>query len=282
MLKSKLRFSHAFPVILLAACFFCSCANTRQLTYLQGQFDTTALSQVPSSNPIIQTGDLLSIIVYSDNPAATTIYNQPLIYTQSSSSGGSSGSAGGGGGPTGSSTLGGSTPTTPGYIVDEQGNIEFQGLGRLHVAGLTRSELRDTLDQRFQDYLTNPYYTIRFLNYRFTILGEVNRQGIYSIPGDRINLLEALGLAGDMTFYGRRDNILVIREVNGKRHFARLDITKPEVMSSPYFYLQQNDVVYVDQNKKKAAASDQVTARNISIATGIITTLALLYSIFKK
>lgn len=281
MLRSKLRFFHAIPVILLAACIFCSCGNTRHLTYMQGQFDTTQLSQVPPSNPIIQTGDLLSIIVYSDNPAATAIYNQSLVVSQGGGASGGGAAGGTMGGSAGAGGGGGATPTTPGYLVDEQGNIEFQGLGRLHVAGLTRQQLRDTLDDKFKDYLTNPYYTIRFLNYRFTMLGEVTRGGIFNIPGDRINLLEALGLAGDMTFYGRRDNILVIREVNGKREFARLDITKPEVMASPYFYLQQNDVVYVEANKKKVAANDQVTTQRITLAASIITTLALLYSIFK-
>jgi polysaccharide export outer membrane protein len=127
----------------------------------------------------------------------------------------------------------------------------------------------------------NPYVTVKFLNYRFTMLGEVSRPGIFSIPGDHISLLEALGLAGDMTFYGRRDNILVIRETNGIRQFARLDITKPDIMASPYFYLQSNDVVIVEPTRKKVAANDQTVVRNISIAASIISTLALIYSIFK-
>ena len=106
--------------------------------------------------------------------------------------------------------------------------------------------------------------------------------GIINIPGERINLLEAIALAGDLTFYGRRDNVLVIRESNNKREFARLDLTKPEIMKSPYFYLQQNDMVIVEPNKKKAAANDVVTIRNIGIATSLVTTFAVLYSIFRK
>ena len=264
------------PVMSLVAMIFCSCGTTRPYTYLQGSFDTAKLSQVPPSNPIVQKGDLLRIIVYSDNPKATAIYNQELITAQSGSS------ASGGASEAAAQTVSGAAPTTPGYLVDDQGNIEFQGLGLLHVEGLTRSQLKDTLNMRLKDYLTNPYYTIRFLNYRFTILGEVGHQGVYSIPGDRINLLQALGMAGDMTFYGRRDNVLVIRETNGKREYGRLDVTKPESMNSPFFYLQQNDVVYVDQSKKKVAANDQITTRNISIVTSIVTTLALLYSILRK
>jgi len=265
------------PAWVLLSVLFSSCANTRHLTYLQGQFDTARLSQINVADALIQKGDILSIIVYSDNPQATALYNQSIISASSAGSDkSSSGSA------TASGGLMGPSPTTAGYQVDEQGNIQFQGLGVLHVEGLNRQGIRALLDSSLKDYLKNPYYTIRFLNYKFTMLGEVARQGVYSIPGDHISILEAIGMAGDLTFFGRRDNILVIRNVNGKREFARLDITKPEIMESPYFYLQQNDVVYVEQTKKKVAANDQVTYRNISIATSVVTVLALLYSIFKK
>jgi polysaccharide export outer membrane protein len=242
---------------------------------MQGKFDTTRLSEVRPSDPIIQKGDLLSIIVYSDNPQATSIYNQTLITSAGSNTNSASANAGT------ASLSGMASPTTPGYMVDEKGNIEFQGLGTLHIQGLTRSQLTDTLNSKLRDYLKNPYYTIRFLNYRFTMLGEINRPAIYNIPGDRVNILEALGMAGDMTFYGRRDNVLFIRETNGKREFARLDLTKPEIMASPYFYLQQNDVVIFEATNKKVVANDAVTVRNISIAATIVSTLAILYSIFK-
>jgi len=260
---------------------FCSCGDLRHMTYMQGKFDTASLAQVKPSDPVIQKGDILSIIVYSDNPAATAIYNQPISNSGggATSATGSEASGAGGGAAT---PTGGATPATPGYLVDELGNIQFQGLGQLHVEGMTRSQLRELLDSKLKNFLTNPYYTIRFLNYKVTMLGEVSRPGVYSIPGERLNLLEALGLAGDMTFYGRRDNILVIREFNGKREFGRLDITKPEIMSSPYFFLQQGDVVIVEATKKKVAANDQVTTRNISLAFSAISVMAIVYSIFRK
>jgi polysaccharide export outer membrane protein len=220
--------------------------------------------------------------VYSDNPTATALYNQSLV-TVGSSAGQTASGANGAGGGSGSSAgaSGAGSPTTPGYLVDEKGDIEFQGLGRLHVEGLTKGALKDTLDARLMVYLKNPYYTIRFMNYRFTVLGEVMHPGIFGIPGEHVSLLEAIGLAGDLTFYGRRDNVLVIRETNGKREWGRLDLTKPEIMSSPYFYLQQNDVLIVEATKKKVAASDQVTVRNVTIAATIISALAIVYSIFK-
>jgi len=252
-----------------------SCVNTRKLVYMQGQFDTARLSQVHLQENIIHKGDLLSIIVFSDNPEATKIYNQPEITTAGTNV--VSGSAG----ATGSQGLTGNPPSTGGYLVDENGNIDFQGLGLLHVDSLTKSQLKDTLMQRLQNFLVNPYITVRFLNYRITMLGEVARPGIFSIPGDHTSLLEALGMAGDMTFYGRRDNILVIREQNGARQFGRLDITKPDVMASPFFYLQSNDVVIVEPTSKKVAATDQTTLRNVSIAASVISALAILYSIFK-
>jgi polysaccharide biosynthesis/export protein len=252
---------------------FSSCGNSRQLVYMQGKFDTAKLSQLNATEPVIRKGDLLSIIVFSDNPEATKIYNQSVITVAASAAGSSGG---------GSQGVTGAAPAAPGYQVDENGDIVFQSLGPLHVEGLTKTQLKDTLDSKLRKFLTNPYYNIRFLNYKFTMLGEVNKPGVFFVPGEKINLWEALSLAGDMTFYGRRDNVLVIRETNGKREYNRLDLTKPEVMLSPYFYLQQNDLVIFEPNNKKYAANDAVTTRNISLGLAIVSTIAVLYSIFRK
>lgn len=271
----KTAFLYGSAMVLIAI-VSSSCGNTRQLILMQGKFDTAALSRINPPEQVIQKGDNLSIIVYSDNPEATKIYNQPLIVSSSPSSMTSGGGAQAGGG------LPGNSPTTPGYLVDDNGNIEFQGLGLLHVEGLSKSQLKDTLFNRLNDLLTNVYCTIRFLNHKFTVLGEVGKPGIISIPDENINLLEAISLSGDLTFYGRRDNVLIIREHDGKRQFGRLDLTKPEIMGSPYFYLQQNDIVIVEPTSKKIAANDQVTIRNITIAATVVSTFAILYSIFKK
>src|ERR1700743_434185 len=148
----------------LLAVLLGSCGSPRPFVYMQGQFDTAKLSQIPVAEPVIKKADLLSIIVYSDNPQATALYNQTMI----AAGGGSVGSA---------SALGaagsvGGALSTPGYLVDEKGNIPFQNIGLLHVEGLTRSQLIDTLNGRLDQYLTHPYYNIRFLNYRFTVVGE--------------------------------------------------------------------------------------------------------------
>jgi polysaccharide export outer membrane protein len=257
-----------------------SCGDTRQLTYMQGKFDTAKLSQLTVVEPTIKPGDLLGIVVYSDNPKATAIYNQSVITVPNAPSTQGGGEGGNGGNTPGEGS--GSTPAlSPGYQVDVKGNIQFQGLGILHVEGLTKADLKNRLDSSFMSLLTNPYYTIRFLNYRFTLLGEINKPGVYSMPGENINIFQALGLAGDMTFYGRRDNVLVMRQANGKREYARLDLTKPDVVSSPYYYLQQNDLIYIEATKRKVAANDQVTARNVAITASIVSTIAIVYSILK-
>ena len=238
-----------------------SCYNTRQVQYVQGHFDTSLMSQYQIKEPVVQVGDLLSILVFSDNPEATTLYNLSNV-------------AGG--------TTPGASQVTSGYLVDKSGNIRFQGLGELHVAGLTKDELSRLLDSKLSGkYLMNPYYNIRFLNYRITMLGEVSREGVYSIPHEKINIFEAIGLAGGLNIYARRENVLVVREGSGKREFARLDLTKPEIFQNPYYFLQQNDIIIVDQTRAKSTANDVVVSRNISLVSSIVSMIAIVYSVFR-
>lgn len=283
----KHRIGFAAAALILSSFLLPSCVSTRPLTYMQGNFDTAELSRIRIPEARVRPGDLLSIIVYSDNPEATALFNQSLITVNNSasainSSGATGTAAAGGGSGSSAGAVGGGSPTTPGYLVDDEGNIQFQGLGLLHVEGLTKDSLKILLDSRLKEYLKHPYYTIRFMNYRFTMLGEVTRPGIYSIPGEHVSLLEAIGLAGDLTLYGRRDNILVIRENEGKREWARLDLTKPEIMASPYYYLQQDDVVYIEATKKKLVANDQATTRNVTIFATVISALAIVITILRN
>ncbi|MEO6914964.1 MAG: polysaccharide biosynthesis/export family protein [Chitinophagaceae bacterium] len=222
------------------------------MQYVQGAYDTALVSQYKIREPVIQTADLISIIVFSDSKLASDLYNVPNT--------GASGT---------------------GYLVDERGNIQFQGVGTLHVEGLTKLQLSNLLDTKLNAVLTNPYYNIRFLNYKVTLIGELNREGIYTIPNERVNIFEAIGLAGGLGVYARKENVLVIRESNGRRETARLDLTSPQIFKSPYYFLQQNDMVLVEQTKAKSANSDQTTARNISIGTSIISTLIFIYTVFR-
>jgi polysaccharide export outer membrane protein len=248
-----------------------SCGSTKGMILVRGPFDTAKLSTIKPIEPIIRKGDILSIIVFSDNPEATKIYNQSLIAAGSSSSTSSEG-----GGVSKAST----SPEAPGYEVDAEGNIVFQGIGKLKIEGLTKAALIDTLNARLRPFLQNPYYSIRFLNFKFTMMGEVMKPGEYSIPGTKVNLLEAIAMSGDLTNYADRDSVFVIRENNNKREFAWLNITKPEIIASPYYYVQQNDIIIVEPNKKKSIANDIVTTRNVSMALAFITTFALIYSLF--
>ena len=263
-----------FLLIILAGTIMQACTTPRELRYLQGTFDTVALSKVAYKNQVIQKNDLLSIVVYSDNAAATAIYNQPVGGTNLTNVGAIVGGE-----------INSSAAALPagGYLVSNNGNIEFPQLGRLHVEGLTKDQLVDLLNSKLADtLLKNPYYSIRFLNFKITMVGEVIRPGMYTIPSERINIIEAIGLAGDLTFYGLRTNILVIRETNGQRQFGHLDITDPQIFNSPFFYLQQNDVVIVDLNKRKVAANDNQLLRNVSVVGAIVSTFAIILSILRK
>jgi len=246
----------------------CSCGNTRQMQYFQGQFDTLKLSQATYPEPVIQKNDLLSIIVYSDDPRASAYYNLP-VQTTLTNTGGQVVTTG----PV--STM----PTGSSYLVDEAGTIQMPGLGKLQVAGLTKKQLDSIIVSQLKDKLQNPYVIIRMVSYRITLIGEVTKPGQFTIPNERVSLLEAIAMAGDLTPFGRRENVLVIREINGQRTFGRLDLKNPDILNSPYFYLQPNDVVYVDLNKTKAALNDQVVVRNITLATSVISVLAVVISL---
>jgi polysaccharide biosynthesis/export protein len=260
-------------MILLSSCASQRRAARQDLLYMQGNLDTIPNLSAKASEIRVQKGDILSIIVYSDNPEATAIYNQPQL--QSAGAKMTSGF--------GSSALA-SSSNSGGYQVQDDGTIYFQTLGLLKVEGKTRKEVSDEITSGMKKFLNNPYTDVRFQNLKLTVIGEVQRPGVLSLPNEKVNILEVVGLAGDLTIYGKRDNILVVREINGQRQFGRIDLGASDVFQSPYFYLQPNDVVYVEPNSKKATVSDQTTMRNLAIVTALaslVSTVALLISIFQ-
>jgi polysaccharide export outer membrane protein len=192
---------------------------------------------VDDLEPVIQKNDLLSITVSSPNPAATQIFNTPII--------------------TSTQTLGYTTTQATGFLVNQDGSIEFPILGNVKASGLTKKQLKEyitkTLTQR--QLLTDPVVTIRYLNYKVTVLGEVAHPTVINVPDEKISLLEALGLAGDMTIYAKRDNVMVIREDEGKRVVKRLNLNSKDLFTSPYYYLKSNDIIYVEPNKAKISAA---------------------------
>jgi polysaccharide export outer membrane protein len=223
--------------------------------------DTVGKDVVRNIELIIQKNDLLSIQVYSNSikpEVSDAIYNPAAI-----------------------NAAGGTNNNSVGYLVDLEGNIKFPRLGAIHAEGLTKRQLADSIASKITD-LENPTIIIRFLNYRITVLGEVGHQGTFIIPYEKVTIFEALGLAGDIPVTGKKENVKIIREVNGDREIGTIDLTSKNVFESPYFNLQQNDVVLVEPKKSKVKQVDQsLVIQRITFALSIVTSLALLYGLFK-
>ena len=167
----------------------------------------------------------------------------------------------------------------PTYIVDTQGNIDFPVIGKVNTENKTTEELRDILKKEISKYVVNPQVSVKNTNYKITVLGEVNKPGTYNIPEAQTTVLEVLGLAGDLTIYGNREDILVLRNIDGTMTKERINLTKADFINSPYFYLKQNDVIIVSPNetKQKSSRLDPNTGIYISVASIVVTILALIF-----
>src|SRR5690606_37205470 len=163
-----------------------------------------------------------------------------------------------------------------GYLVDENGEINFPFIGKMVVAGMSKTALTDTLTARIRRDVADAVVAIRVMNYKITVLGEVNAPGSYTIPSERVSVLDVIGLAGDLTIFGRRDNVKVIREFNGKREMGVLNLNDGNIFNSPYFYLRQNDIVYVEMNNRKVVNADQTNFRTLSLVTGALSAISLI------
>lgn len=259
-----------FVLFLVFPFYFISC-GTQQKTpnYLQNVTDTTGKGDVKIPELRIQKNDLLSIQVYS----AST---KPGISDAPFNLPGSGGSETAGAGT--------SAATPGGFLVDVNGNIEYPRLGLLKAEGLTKLQLADIIKRKINEkdsVLTDPSVIIRFQNLKITVLGEVNKQGPISVPGERVTILEAIGLAGGITDFGIKNSVKVIREIDGKREAGLVDLSSNDVFESPYYNLMQNDIVLIDPTKRKQKKADQETVmRQVSFGLSIITAIALLYNIF--
>jgi len=247
-------------VVLLA-----SCGDAKKLQYLRGPYTDTSMNlKVFYKEPMILPGDILTITVYSDNAAASALYNQPATNAMATAS--SPTSAGGG----------------IGYLVDVNGNIQFHSLGNIQAKGLTRQQLGAKVVEKLEPVLKNAYCQVRFSNYKVTVIGEVNNPSVFTVPNEKISVLEAIGLAGDLTSYGRRDSVMIIRETDTDRKFGWIDLKKSDIFNSEFFYLQQNDVIVVHPIKSKSAVNDQIMVRNISLAATIVSTLAIIITLVQN
>jgi len=242
--------------ILILSTLVISCASSDKLLYLQNNLKSE--SQV-NYNTIIKTDDVLMIIVSSENPEVAAPYNLKSVVLQNNSE---------------ESVQ---TQRTQTYIVDTEGNIEFPVIGKVKLGGLNKQEAITYLKSILKDHVKDAVINMRILNFEITVLGEVKNPGTYTISSERITLLEALGKAGDLTIYGKRKNILLIRDENGVKSTHRIDLTKSDFINSPYYYLAQNDVVYVEPNKTKinSSAVGPNIAIGISALSLVVTIIAL-------
>ena len=166
------------------------------------------------------------------------------------------------------------------YLVDLNGFIEFPVLGNIKLGGLTRSQATQLLKTKLTDYIKDPIVNIRLANFTVTVLGEVNNPGTFTVEDERISLIEAIGLAGDLTIYGKRENVFLIREDNGVKRFTKFDLTSIKVVNSPNYYLTQNDVIYIEPNKAKIRSSSY--NQNNVIIISAVATLATIIAILIK
>ncbi len=245
--------------LFIGVLFLSSCGSSKDIVYFQkadAKYDS--LKDFSKYEAKINKNDNLYITVSSVNPQATEIFNATSIQ--------------------GSYSI--QTMQLQGYLVDESGNINFPLIGSVPLAGKTKREAIDLLQEKISEYIEKPIVNIRFMNYKVTVLGEVNTPGMFVIEDEKITLVQAISRAGDLTIYGNRHNVMICREVDGKKEFYREDLTSPNVFSSPVYYLQQNDVVYIEPNKTKAGSSTY--NQNLPLVVSLISVLITAVALFTR
>ena len=241
-----------------------SCVDTRKIAYFNDVQDSALIASKAGLEPVIQEKDILSITVSSLSNEATILFNTPNLPMTPTS------------------------PTTPGsptggYLVGQDGAIKFPVLGNIPAAGLTQRQLENNITQLLIDkkLLFDPIVTSRFLNFRVTVLGEVARPGVVYVPSEQISILEAIGDAGDLTIYGHRDNIILIRQEGEEKLVKRLNLNSSKILQSPYYFLKSNDVIYVEPAKDKIASTSLFQQRIPIILSGLSLLIILLTNVFK-
>lgn len=246
---------------LLIISMFSSCVPHKKILLLGEQVDSTLVAgniRLKPQEIKIQLDDILHIQVSSLQEEVAAPFNIMQAQQQ-----------GGGGGQ----------PLPQGYLVDTFGDIDYPVLGKIKLQGLTRVEAKELLLERLREYLVAPVVDVRFMNYRITILGEVNQPGTYVFNNEVVTFFEVLSRAGDFGQYANREDVLIVRRNSGEVRSKRLNLLTPEIFESEYFYLAQNDVIYVEPLKIKTAAIDSAVSRNISIVSGIISLWFLISSL---
>jgi len=243
---------------ILTVILFSSCRSQKPLGYVEDFTDTSGKVNVKYPEPVIQKDDVLSIIVYSeaiDEGKTDAMYNLANAGTGSSA--------------------------TQGFVVDNDGNIQYPRIGKIKAEGLTKAQLSEEIRKKITGPLLNPSVLVRLTNFKVTMLGEVSRPGPITIPTEKITILEAIGLAGDINIYGKKEDVVILRPTDSTIEHGTIDLSSKDLFESPYYFLRQNDVVLVNPNKNKARLSEQVFNQRLGIAFSLINMIALLYNIFQ-
>lgn len=246
--------NYRLTYILLTVVSLSSCSK-RNLVYFSDLPKSTDFS-TPIKNysaPKIQEDDILSISVSSLNPESNVLFNNVLL-------------------PSTGNTNVIADKINEGYLVDKEGFINFPVIGKVSLLGLTKEQATEKMTDLIKTQVKNPIINIRFLNFKVTVIGEVTKPSTFTIPTEKITILEALGLAGDMTAYGRRESVLIIREKDGVRSTSRINLNNKDVLSSPYFYLQQNDIIYVEPDNKVKVADTAPGNRFLGLWAAVLST----------
>lgn len=212
------------------------------------------------TEPVIQADDILSITIQTLDPTTSSVVNQAeAVQAVGASS---------------ASNVG--NQVISGFLVDKDGYVHMTLLGKVKVLGLTTYQARELITKKASEFYRNPTVQVRFANYKITVLGEVMRPAAYTVPNEKVTVLDALGLAGDLTIYGKRENVLLVREENGKKAMVRLNLNDSDIFQSPYYYLRQNDVIYVEPGKAKAAANNAARTQTYAIIGSSLSLLIVL------
>lgn len=260
----------AAAAILLASC---GSKTSRNINYLQEAQKDTTVAMKAEEGILVQPKDMISIVVSSRNPELSAMFNLTNVSYQAGAE----------------TSVNGSYNRILGYSVDNDGYVDFPIVGKIFVAGMTRWQVAETVKTALvsRNLLKDPVVSVEFLNFKVSVLGEVAHPGTYEVSGDKITLLEALSLAGDLTIYGRRDRVSVVREINGKRTVYVNDLRSMDLFSSPSYYLKQNDVVIVEPNKVRAGQSTinenslKSTSFWISVGSFLVTIANLIIAVSK-
>ncbi|WP_184542716.1 polysaccharide biosynthesis/export family protein [Mucilaginibacter sp. FT3.2] len=268
MRKTHLLKSYLILLILFVSVGFFSCSSTKNIKYFQdipdsGQLKTIAKAEY--AEPVIKVDDILTIIVQTVDPQATAPINLGNVPSVSASA-------------MASSSLITQQPLS-GYLVNSEGFVDIPILGRLKLQGLSTREARDSVYNVASKYYKNPTVIVRFANFKISVTGEVQKPGQYVVPNEKITILDAIAMAGDLSIFGKRENVLLIREnPDGTKTPYRVDLRKSSTISGPAYYLKQNDIIYVEPGKGKAAANDASSAKNYAIISSIITIIIVVVS----